>query len=143
MNVFTYGSLMYPQVWERVVRGRYRSAPAELAGFRRLALLGVAYPGAVPDAGARILGRLYFDVRADDLDRLDAFEASEYRREEVAVTLQPSAQGARQPAQVAAQVYVYLGEARLAGHDWDAQRFECEHLAGFVDEHSATGAFRR
>ena len=28
--VFTYGSLMFPRVWERVVQGGYRSAEAVL-----------------------------------------------------------------------------------------------------------------
>ena len=138
MNVFTYGSLMYPQVWDRVVRGRYRSAAALLPGIRRCALLGLSYPGAVPDAGAHIHGRVYFDVDAEDLARLDAFEASEYRRDDVVVSL-PAEAGAAAPA----QVYVYLDASRLEARDWDAQRFEREHLAGFVDGHAGgqTGGY--
>jgi gamma-glutamylcyclotransferase (GGCT)/AIG2-like uncharacterized protein YtfP len=136
MNVFTYGSLMYPQVWDRVVRGRYRGAAALLRGFRRCALRGLAYPGAVPDPGAQVVGRVYFDVDPDDLARLDAFEASEYRREAVIVSL-PDAPAA---ACVPAQLYVYLDSSRLEAQDWDAQRFEREQLAGFVASH--TGADR-
>jgi len=136
MNVFTYGSLMYPQVWDRVVKGRYRGAAALLRGFRRCALRGLTYPGAVPDAGAQVVGRVYFDVDPDDLARLDAFEASEYRREEVIVSRPDEPAGAC----VRAQVYVYLEWSRLDARDWDAQRFEREQLAGFVDSH--TGADR-
>jgi len=131
MNVFTYGSLMYPQVWDRVVRGRYRSAAGLLQGFRRRALRGVSYPGAIPEANAQIAGRVYFDVAAEDLARLDAFEASEYRRDAVFVSL-PAEAGRAVPA----QVYVYLDASRMDPQDWDAQRFEREHLAGFVDDHA-------
>jgi len=134
VNVFTYGSLMYPQVWDRVVRGRYRSAAALLRGFRRCALLGLSYPGAVPDAGAQIVGRVYFDVDPEDLARLDAFEASEYRRHDVVVSLL-----AESGVTARAQVYVYLDASRLDARDWDAQRFEREHLAGFVEGHAGGG----
>lgn len=132
MNVFTYGSLMYPQVWERVVRARYRSAPARLDGFERRALAGVSYPGAIRSDASRIRGRVYFDVDAADLARLDAFESSEYRREEVVVSIEDA--GGRK---VPAQLYVYLDHARLLAQDWDVARFERDHLAGFADEHGA------
>lgn len=138
MNVFTYGSLMYPQVWDRVVRGRYRSATARLAGFRRRALIGASYPAAIPDPAALIRGRLYFDVSPDDLVRLDAFEADEYRRDEVDV--QVDVDGESVPAR--AQVYVYLVESRLAPQDWDVARFERDHLADFAHRHGAAGGPR-
>ena len=156
VNVFTYGSLMYPQVWDRVVRGRYRSAAATLAGFSRRALIDASYPAAVPDPGGRISGRIYFDVDADDLARLDAFEADEYRRDEVEVEVEaeaeaeagtgtgvgtpPRAREATRPAR--AQLYVYLVASRLAPNDWDAARFEREHLADFARRHGAGGGAR-
>jgi len=132
MNVFTYGSLMYPQVWDRVVRGRYRNAPALLSGFERRALSGASYPGAIRNDAARIRGRVYFDVDAADLARLDAFESVDYRREDVVVALAEERGEA-----VPAQIYVYLDRARLLAHDWDVARFEQDHLAGFADDHGA------
>jgi gamma-glutamylcyclotransferase (GGCT)/AIG2-like uncharacterized protein YtfP len=136
VNVFTYGSLMYPQVWDRVVRGRYRSADARLAGFRRRALADATYPAAVPEEGASIHGRIYFDVGADDLARLDAFEAAEYRRDEVEVRVD-TREG---PVHARAQVYVYLVASRLAPGDWDVHGFEREHLADFAQRHGARAA---
>ena len=133
VNVFTYGSLMYPQVWDRVVRGRYRGAAARLAGYRRHALVGADYPGAVAEPGAQIPGRVYFDVAAHDLARLDAFEAAEYVRDEVDVEVDTDAG----PVRVRAQVYVYLVASRLAPQDWDVDRFEREHLADFARRHGA------
>jgi gamma-glutamylcyclotransferase (GGCT)/AIG2-like uncharacterized protein YtfP len=138
MNVFTYGSLMYAPVWERVVCGRYRSAPARLDGWRRHALAGVTYPGAVVSHGAAILGRVYFDIGGDDLLRLDAFEGGEYRRDTVHVVL-PEAAGASAPA----QVYAFLDGTRLRPHDWDAALFVREHLSGFADAHVGAGGAPR
>ena len=57
-HVFTYGSLMYAPVWERVVVGRYQAAQASAAGFRRHAVRGETYPGVVSAAGGLVLGRL-------------------------------------------------------------------------------------
>jgi gamma-glutamylcyclotransferase (GGCT)/AIG2-like uncharacterized protein YtfP len=128
-NVFTYGSLMYPQVWDRVVRGRYASAPARLPGYRRLALVSASYPGIVASDGASVDGRVWFDVAGDDLARLDAFEADEYRRDTVRVTLRgPDGE----PAEIDAQAYVFTDPRKLAEHDWDVERFEREQLAAFV-----------
>ena len=46
-HVFAYGSLMYPAVWSRVVRGQYRSQPATVKGFRRVCVDGHEHPALV------------------------------------------------------------------------------------------------
>ncbi len=124
-HVFTYGSLMFAPVWQRVVAGRHRSSTAHLAGYRRFALSDETYPGMIEaDAdGGRVTGVLYFDVDAADLRALDAFEGSEYRRCTVQVTT---------PAHgpVTAQTYVYLLPARLAAHDWDPAAFPIARFMG-------------
>lgn len=122
MNVFTYGSLMFPQVWQHVVRACYRSLPARLYGYARFAVRDASYPGilAVPDAV--VDGVLYLGLGADDLERLDAFEGSEYRRQDVAV----------QTAQrvLPAATYVYLLPDRLAAHEWDPGHFDSAAFLG-------------
>jgi gamma-glutamylcyclotransferase (GGCT)/AIG2-like uncharacterized protein YtfP len=121
-HVFTYGSLMFPEVWNRVVRGNYRSCPARLDGYRRHALVDASYPAIVADAGASVDGVLYFDVDAADLARLDAFEGVEYRRDAVPVS---TASG---PAM--AQAYVWLDAARLAHRPWLPERFSIPEFLG-------------
>lgn len=150
VNVFTYGSLMYEAVWARVVRGQYASARARLAGFRRLAIRNESYPAVVPDAQAEVLGRLWFGVSPDDLERLDRFEGSEYRRQTVSVAVLPARDGTSggtaggQPAQpqdpVSAQCYLWLDPARLLAQPWDEAAFERAHLAGFAERHGAPDA---
>ena len=115
-NVFTYGSLMFDEVWCKVVAGRYQSEAATLHDCRRFAVSGVSYPGVVAMAGERVAGLLYLDVSPDDLARLDAFEGAEYRREALTVTL---ANGAT----VCAWTYVWLDHGRLSDAPWLSEAF--------------------
>jgi len=145
VNVFTYGSLMYEAVWTRVVRGQYASVRARLAGFRRLAIRDESYPAVVPDAQADVLGRLWFGVSPDDVERLDRFEGSEYRRQAVSVAVLPAhndpigrtlgGRPAEPQGPVSAYCYLWLDPARLLAQPWDETTFEREHLAGFAERH--------
>jgi gamma-glutamylcyclotransferase (GGCT)/AIG2-like uncharacterized protein YtfP len=123
-NVFTYGSLMFPSVWVRIVRGDYRSAEATIHGFRRLCVRDREHPALVVSANApAIVGRLYYDVSAEDIARLDHFETSNYVRVAIAVTVADHA--------VSAQSYLALNVASLLNQDWNAAAFEQHGLQVF------------
>ena len=124
-HVFTYGSLMFPQVWSRVVRGNYRSVQARLDGHVRLEVKGETYPGMIARPGAMVGGVLYFDVSPADIDALDAFEGSEYRRETVRVVL---ASGET----VEAGTYLYLLPQKLSESPWRPEGFQ---MARFIDSY--------
>ncbi|HWV63502.1 MAG TPA: gamma-glutamylcyclotransferase family protein, partial [Oxalicibacterium sp.] len=113
MHVFTYGSLMFPAVWRRVVRGSHRSLPAVLDGYARHAVRGELYPGIVHRPGASVEGVLYLDVNEAELAVLDGFEGSEYRRESVTVRTAADMQ------MVAADAYLFLAGHRLSGEAWE------------------------
>ena len=87
MHIFTYGSLMFPEIWQRVVRGDYRSAPATAPGYARYALADDTYPEMIVNEKATVEGVFYFDVDAQDVAALDAFEGSEYRRDSIDVVI--------------------------------------------------------
>ena len=127
MNVFTYGSLMYPRVWERVVSGRYRSVRGTVRGFERRRISGEVYPALVRGApeGA-VEGVLYLEVSEADVAALDRFEGEPYARVEVVVD---GADGSSYPA----STYLYLDAARVEEAPWEAGRFEGEDLAYFLD----------
>lgn len=127
MHVFTYGSLMFPAVWERVVRGRYRSVPAMLPGYARYAVEGETYPGMVRQSDAAVNGVLYFDVDEADLLALDVFEGSEYRREQVRVSI------AADENHVAA-TYLFTASDRLTRQPWEPEAFRIRH---FMDAYCA------
>lgn len=116
-HVFTYGSLMFPQVWERVVRGRYRSAPAGVHGHVRYALAGETYPGMIAHPVGTVEGVVYFDVDADDIAALDAFEGTEYARH----ALQAQLAGGES---IPVHTYIYLLPHRLSTLPWRPEAFQ-------------------
>lgn len=124
MNVFTYGSLMFPEVWTRVVRGVYRSAVGTVTDCRRHAIAQETYPGMVraePDSGASVTGIVYFDIDPADVVALDAFEGADYRRETVDVTLDTG-------ETVQADTYFYLPTARLLDDPWEPDAFQMQRF---------------
>jgi gamma-glutamylcyclotransferase (GGCT)/AIG2-like uncharacterized protein YtfP len=123
LPVFTYGSLMFTQVWQRVVRGRYRSEPAIAAEHVRLAIAGVDYPAMVARSGASVPGVLYFDVDARDIAALDAFEGADYRRVPLQVA---TASGAT----LTAHAYLYLPAQNLSESPWLPQAFDVARFIG-------------
>ena len=132
-NVFTYGSLMFPVVWDRVVQDRYRSGKATIHGFRRLRIRGEHYPALIVNPNADVLaGRVYFDVSASDIARLDHFETSDYARVSIAVTVAGKA--------LAADAYLALKPEALEPLEWSAEIFERDGLESFLATYAATNA---
>ena len=130
-NVFTYGSLMFPVVWDRVVQGHYRSSDATIHGFQRLRIRGEQYPALIINPNAGLLtGRIYYDVSASDIARLDHFETSDYARVSVAVTVEGKA--------LAADAYLTLKPDTLEHLEWSPDAFELEGIESFLATYAAT-----
>jgi gamma-glutamylcyclotransferase (GGCT)/AIG2-like uncharacterized protein YtfP len=115
-NIFTYGSLMFDEVWRQVVSGCYRSDAATLHHHQRHALTGLSYPGVVAMPDIHVAGRLYYEVSAEDMARLDVFEGAEYRREALQVMLAGG-------ELVSAWTYIWLDAQRLSGQPWRSEAF--------------------
>ena len=125
MHVFTYGSLMYPAVWERVVTGAYRALPATVRGFARRRIAGEVYPALVEAASDdAVEGILYLDVSARDLAALDRFEGEAYERIAVRVEGERGA--------VEAWTYRFRELSRVEPASWEPAGFEREGLAHFL-----------
>jgi gamma-glutamylcyclotransferase (GGCT)/AIG2-like uncharacterized protein YtfP len=84
-SLFTYGSLMFPQVWHQLVPQTRPSHPAFLTKFSRRLILLDTYPLLIEDANGGILGTVYSQLSGSDLERLDYFEGEIYQRVTVAV----------------------------------------------------------
>lgn len=83
-HIFTYGSLMFTEVWQNIVRRVYHRETAWLDGFRRTCIYNDSYPVVLPRAGEKDLeGVVYFAVDELDLRRLDEFEGDYYYRRRV------------------------------------------------------------
>ncbi|WP_343638099.1 gamma-glutamylcyclotransferase family protein [Roseateles sp.] len=136
-HVFTYGTLMWPDIMARVCGVTAPFAPphaATLADHARHPVRGHDYPAMVPSPGHQVVGRLYLDVPEPAWARLDRFEGGDYERHEVLVTL---ADGNWQRA------WTYLftaGAALLDEGDWDEARFEREGKARFIARYTGFDA---
>lgn len=129
MHLFTYGSLMFPQVWTTVVRGDYKKQPARLQGHQRRRIKGETYPAAIAAGLDNVIdGQLYMNISPEDMQRLDLFEGSDYEKIEAPVTLTDN-------SRVMAAVYLYRHHARLVEKDWDVEWFEREGITLFLAEY--------
>lgn len=86
MHVFSYGTLMFPDVWRAVVRKDFAQIEGMLQGYAIYRVRNEEFPGIVPaDASQSVSGVLYLDVDDRSVRRLDRFEGTFYRRETVTV----------------------------------------------------------
>ena len=81
-HLFTYGSLMFEDVWNRLVRGNYLSQKATLMGYARRSVKNDEYP-VIFQADELVEGVVYYDINKEDMITLDAFEGEYYERKEV------------------------------------------------------------
>jgi len=134
VHLFTYGSLMFPEVWSTVVKGEYERMAARLYSYKRLCVKGEAYPAAVAATVADYIdGQLYLNVGDDDLLRLDRFEGNDYEKVEAPLIL---AEG----GVVMAQLYICRYPERLEEREWDVEWFAREGIKDFMAQY---GGFSR
>lgn len=127
MNLFVYGTLMFPEVFTAVTGVEARGVRASLPGFARRAVLGEAYPAIAPRFGAQVPGVCYQQLPAHLLSALDAYEGPEYLRERQRVQCAGSV-----PRVAWCYVFPARLRPRLALHDWDEAAFARNHLRGYL-----------
>lgn len=88
MDLFTYGTLMFPAVWARVAQEECPARRAVLPGHEARQLAGFDFPGLVKCEGAITPGLLYEGVSDDAMLRLDEYEGDCYVRVVVSVELE-------------------------------------------------------
>jgi len=133
MHLFTYGSLMFPQVWSRVMGGTHTSRRATITGYSRRQLPGEVHPALVADPDASVTGVLYSGLTQPELDRLDRFEGEDYPR--ISVRAVPET-----GAEVEAFVYIYAHPEKTSPDLWDPERFEREGLQHFLEHYAGWSA---
>jgi gamma-glutamylcyclotransferase (GGCT)/AIG2-like uncharacterized protein YtfP len=119
MHVFTYGTLMFPEVWQAVVGRPFATVEATVLGYAIFRVRDAVFPGIVA-ASERdsVRGVVYLDVDKASLERLDRFEDDFYRRQSLTLACDDG-----QPR--AAEAYVVPLENRqvLTDESWHADRF--------------------
>ena len=130
-HLFTYGSLMFDQVWSLLINHDYQRSYGILNGFIRKAVINEHYPVVFRTSDTdRVEGLLYYNLRDADFRKLDAFEGEFYRRQQETIVLP-------QGLEIDAEVYVlknsYLHIA--SEHAWDPDRFLQEGMRLFIDHY--------
>ena len=80
VNVFAYGSLMYPEVFAALTGAPSSFEDLCVQGFERRAVSGKPYPGLRENPASSVDGRLWFDIDDEALRILGTFEGSLYER---------------------------------------------------------------
>jgi len=132
MNIFLYGSLMFPAVYEGVTGVSPTMDDAALDGYRRYAVQnpqGSSYPGIIAQAGCSVSGKLVRNVSKDEVAALDAFEGLDrglYSRERVIV----------RSGDTALTAFTYVAGPALLPYlagEWSAEDFERTKLRRFLE----------
>ena len=130
-SLFAYGSLIFSEVWSKIVGSNreFTKAPAQLYGYTALRVSGQSYPGLIPAPVEDFTqGVLITGLTLGDWDILDKFEGSFYKRIEVEIELD-------EKRLCCAQTYLVCDHLRfkLTSEIWSADRFAANHLTDFLD----------
>lgn len=127
MHLFTYGTLTIPEVMHAVTGQIFPVADALLLGYERFCLMDQTYPGIIKTGQHSTAGRVYFDIDAPSLHRLDYFEDDLYVRQTVTVVCPDH-------SAVSADTYVVPPHHinRLSNQGWSAEQFCTLHLHQFL-----------
>lgn len=127
-RLFTYGTLMVPEVIETVIgRPAGPALVAELPDFGCYRVRNRQFPAILAETGQQTRGCLYRGIDSPALERLDHYEGSLYRRHRVRVLLQDG-------HSIEAWTYVCHPRSRdwLTRETWQLEQFIERHLALFM-----------
>ena len=126
MNFFAYGTLMCPDIIQRVTGETLTGEPAQLDHFRKRTLKGENYPGIIPAHDETVGGTVYYNLSSKAFGRLDLFEGDMYFRQHVDVKTD---NGTARPA--ATYVLKKEFEDRLSEAAWHLEWFIQKEKASF------------
>jgi gamma-glutamylcyclotransferase (GGCT)/AIG2-like uncharacterized protein YtfP len=119
MHVFTYGTLMFPEVWRAVVGQDFAKVGGTVSGFAIYRFRDAIYPGIIATSENDVVrGVVHLDVDEESLQRLDLFEDTNYERQLLTVTCDD---GERREA--AAYVVPTRNKSVLIDDSWDRDEF--------------------
>ena len=124
MNLFAYGTLMWPEVLESVMGRWLKGEEAVLTGYTRLRVKDQHYPVMIQSLEDSVEGILYTGLTEQEFQCLDVFEGVEYDRLIVEF------------GEIRAQVYVLSNDWKhiATSEPWHPEQLKPEHLARFCSE---------
>ena len=123
-NVFTYGSLMLPFIFQRVAGRCPQSVEAILDDWKRVCVEKESFPAAVAANGDRVHGILWLNLSGHEIAHLDQFEGECYQRVTVCVR---DSSGEKHTA----EVYQWSKSDGLVNEHWDINWFKAVGIKDF------------
>ena len=128
MRLFTYGTLTFPEVWQRISVGTFPSRTAVLKGYSLFRVKEAVYPGIIrSNSASDVHGLLLDGINDDTMFELDAYESSFYDRLPVKVVVEDGAE---------VECYAYIvPESRrdlLTNESWDKEWFRDNELHRYL-----------
>lgn len=130
-QLFCYGTLCVPEIMRRVSGSLPASISSTLLNYACYGLTGLAYPGIVPEKGARVCGVLYQGLSRAQLAKLDAYEGGQYRRVRVRVNTGQAQRLRAWTYELQPRFY-----HRLTGRAWSLEQFSREQLPLYLHHSS-------
>lgn len=83
MNVFCYGTLIWPDIWRHTVGSEYAVKDAHLTSFKCLQVKQKNYPALIRTHGENsehdiVEGKVYFDINGEDYIRIQEHHGKEF-----------------------------------------------------------------
>lgn len=130
MHVFTYGTLMFPEVWRAVVGRPFETVEGAAAGYSIFRVQGAVFPGIIAAADeCSVRGVVFLEVDDASLARLDRFEDDFYERKSLLINCDD---GLRRAAD--AYVVPSRNQAVLTNEPWNRDAFvESGGLQHFIN----------
>lgn len=85
VNLFVYGTLMYPELYRAITGMEPNYQSARLQGFAVRRLHGRPYPGLMASPGAEAVGLLVSGIDEPTMRALDRYEGEEYEYQHVRI----------------------------------------------------------
>lgn len=126
MNLFTYGTLMIPEIISSLLGRNLTGMGALLKDYRRALILNQSYPGITRQGESQVEGVIYYQLKPHEMEILDNYEGQMYELNPVQVVLKS---GDVQEA----NVYVLKDEFKslLSDKDWNLEAFLKNDLLHF------------
>jgi len=129
MDLFTYGTLMFAEVWQRIGIEQPTGQPATLPGYAIYRIRDALIPGIIHTSPRdHVRGVLYQGLDATTLEELDVYESDLYQRAIVQVRRLDS-------SLIECQTYVIplVNRTVLSREIWDADWFQQHALAQYLE----------
>ena len=126
-HLFVYGSLLFPELTEKLTGKTFKSVVAILSGFKRFALKGCDYPAIIPKNSSDVEGLLLLNVDEESMKILTFFEGGEYKKQDVVVTSEKK--------KYTATAFVWAkSELYPEDFDWDLNTFRKASLQFYLEK---------